>query len=391
MRRFASLAPDPVIDMRLFLVLAGFFAWVGGCRGRSNDNPLPVAATTVSAADEPARASLLFGGDKREESSADPIPVLPSYRKHAGVEQPRSQQVACGERGFVRLLPSGFEGYTYSDLALTFRSDKRKFTHVVAQAGHSYLMVGAIESLVYYQPHTHLLPLTRLPALGPFQLWADVRRRDWVWVHYLRDDAVHLFELPALARVAASNSMSEHPSPARAALRQSVVLSDFDGKSVERTYSGGFVHTRYDGNQSPGADTAVLLLSNFGRAGVAHARASTVTLHPPKGGADSGVEVKLQGHPFSMVEAEGRVALITHRSSDSKRDWQLEVVLVPRVVRRVPLPSHTTEPAPDNDPFTAEVANRSLCLVPGKPWVVVGGKTAVSVIDYDTGNTLLRR
>jgi hypothetical protein len=321
-------------------------------------------------------------------SGTDAIPKLASYRKHAGVERPRSQQVACGELGFVRLLPTGFEGYRYYDRGLTFRSHKRAFSHVVAQAGHSFLMVGPVESLVYYQPNTRLLPLARLPSLGPFQLWADVRSHQWVWVHYLRDDAVHRFELLSPS-VDTEARASERGGMAKAAVLETLTLAGFDGTTVERKYSGEWIYERQVPTAPETVSGEVLHVSGLGKSGHVRVTGSTVALFATST-QTSALNVALMGYPFSMVESGGRVAFVTHRSVDRGREWQVEVIESSGSVHRVSLPNHGgSQRNGTADAFAMEVSDRSLCLVPGRPWVVVGGKTKVQLLEYQTGVVLL--
>lgn len=359
-----------------------------GCDGSSHELRRPTPnheSKPLSPEQAPTRSAVVHAeGERAPKATAQPLPRLPSYRKHAGVEQPRSQLVACSELGFVRLLPVGFEGYRLYDRSLTFRSTKRTFTHVVAQAGHSYLLLGPHESLLYYQPHTRVEALARLPALGPFRIWPDARHHEWVWVHYLRDDAVHRFELPRLTPPGTDEQKS-----AKASLQTSVELAGFDRKSVERTVYGRWVYTRAED------DAAIVLMSGFGE-GVAHVRAASVTLtiderigrtNEPTARS---LVVELAGYPFSVVEAEGRLAVVTHTARADGRDWQLEVIEASGHVHRVTLPNRTgSVQAAHVDEFAEEVANRSVCLVPGKPWAVVGGRTSVRLFDYRTSTPLL--
>lgn len=367
----------------------GVTAVLVGCNGPSREVPARTETQEFkrprSASSSAPRDHIVGGGERLTKGEGEPLPRLPSYRKQAGVEQPRSQLVACSELGFVRLLPEGFEGYRLYDRTLTFRSTQRRFTHVVAQAGHSYLLLGPNESLLYYQPHTHIEPLARLPALGPFRVWPDARHHEWVWVHYLRDDAVHRFELPKLGAFPV-----ETRGPVKASLQTSVQFSGFDGSSVERTAYGEWVYTRAED------EVQSLLVSGFGE-GLAYARESSVmfTSHerrPARSNPSPArtLVVELSGYPFSMAESEQRLALITHTTHTEGRDWQLEVIEASGAVHRVALPNRTASShAPDVDAFAQEVADRSVCLVPGKPLAVVGGKTSVRLFDYRTGESLL--
>lgn len=365
---------------------------------RKSDQPADTSHTALQTR-SPASA---LGADTKARNAGERVlpardtdlPRLPSYKKHAGVDQPRKQHVACGELGFVRVLSKGFEGYRYHDWSITFRSNKREFTHVIAQVGHSFLLVGPDESLLYYLPNTHLQVLARLPALGAFQLWSDVRAREWVWVHYLRDDAVHRFELQGVVEQKQRSASSERTGVPKAALLESVELPDFDGKSVERSANGPFLYTRQGAvtHDRSAANSDVLIVSNFGKSGMAEARATSVTLRANADSRAGDVVVAIEGYPYSMVGSENAVALITHTTNERGRRWQLEVIKGRDAVWRVPLPSPSAgETLEADDALALELGNRSLCLVPGRTWAVIGGPTDVRVVDYRSGETPLVR
>ncbi len=82
--------------------------------GSQTHTPVPVATRNGHSASTAARRSREFEGEQGRVEVSE-IPHAPSHRKHAGVERPRSQHVACSELGFVRLLPTGFEGFRYHD------------------------------------------------------------------------------------------------------------------------------------------------------------------------------------------------------------------------------------------------------------------------------------
>ncbi len=254
---------------------------------------------------------------------------------------------------------------------------------MVSQAGHGYLMVGPVESLLYYQPNTRVQSLARLPAWVRSSVWSDVRRRDWVWVHYLRDDAVHRFELPAGTLGQGGVVWDEHLTLVKAVLLESVQLLRVRRQKCGTRVFGGFIA------RAPTLNRPTMMCCWFrigGKTGSAQARESSVTLASSDGRK---ANVELRGYPFSMVEADGRIALVTHHTSSDRREWQLEVKTSAGKIRRVDLPGQQELEQAGQDHFATEVTNRSLCFVPGKPWVVVGGKTAAWVFDYDSGRTLL--
>lgn len=70
--------------------------------------------------------------------------------------------------------------------------------------------------------------------------------------------------------------------------------------------------------------------------------------------------------------------------TDGVRHWSVQVVEAGKA--GAPLPLRL-----DDAGGVASASRRSVCLVPGRMWVVVGGPTELRVVDYATGAELLAR
>jgi hypothetical protein len=329
-----------------------------------------------------------------EVAGARPLPTF----EHLGYARPVAQVLACGPLGFVRLIEQGFEVYSYRNLTRTARYEDGAFTHVTEQPGYSYLLVGAGPSLLYYQANPRLTVLGHLPALGPFTIWADPQARERLWVHYLKDDAVHHFELP-------------RDSERAGELLGSLALPNFDGNLLARLTAGQWIYAAY--SESGGADpfaggpaagkqlrlvdgARTAWLGGFPAQSEAAAAGSGVgvwllsmrgalafELSPldrlvPNGAID------LASEPWVAVTEGGRLAVIGQEVKARTRLWTLQVVETGKTRALLPLSF-------DDAADVRSASRRALCLVPGRPWVVVGGPNELRVIDYTTGAELLAR
>lgn len=326
-----------------------------------------------------------------EGNGARAVATIPSHSNPVsltlGYARPLRQTLACGSLGFVRLLEPGFEAVSYATWQPTLRRARGEFTHVVEQPGHSFLFVGRDSSLAYYQANLRLTRLSHLPALGPLHIWADAQSRERLWVHYLKDDAVHHFELPKDVDV-----------PAR--LLHSVPLPDFDGRHLIRLHGGQWLfgaHGEFAEESrlrwTDGKYRAWLDGRWDGVALVAGQAMDFWAVHPervvsyrvtPLDKAEQLRLSMLHGEPWGAVNQGGRLAVLTHRVSEGRRQWSTQVVTQTHTYH-VELPDF-------DDPGTPDFATRlTLCLPPQRTLVVVGNSSDVRVVDYVTQKTLFRR
>jgi hypothetical protein len=288
----------------------------------------------------------------------------------------------------VRLIEPGFEVYSYQTLTRTARYKDGAFTHVTDQPGYSFLLVGDGPSLVYYQANPRLTPLGHLHAIGPFTIWADHQDRERVWVHYLKDDAVHHFALPRDVERAG-------------ALLGTVALANFTGTLLARLTAGQWVYASnsesgggaqlrlVDGTRTawlggipaqaeaavPGAGIGLWLLSTR--------QAMAFELSPldhlmPRGAVD------LPSEPWAATSAGERLAVLSQEVKGTKRHWSVQVVEAGRPFTPLALALNEADEI-------ASLSRLSMCLAPDRPWVVVGSPRGLQVIDYTTGEALLVR
>ncbi len=266
------------------------------------------------------------------------------------------------------------------------RRGEGAFTHVVAQPGYSFLLVGSGSSLLYYQANPRLTPLGHLPALGPLWSWADAQQRHRLWVHYLKDDAVHHFELSRNVK-----------RPAE--LLSTVSLPGFDGNRVVRLVGGQWVYTAHNEFAAAGR---LRLVEGLRHVWLGTALSADVFV--PGGGMNLWATdthhitryeitpldqvlpvtgLPLVGEPWAAVSEGERLALLSQSSSEGPRQWGVQVVGNGRSFD-VRLPDLTDRNAP-------ELAKHlTLCLAPGRTWVVIGDRRDVRVVDYVAGTTLWR-
>src|SRR5690606_25505692 len=105
-------------------------------------------------------APVEFSPPRPASPTVAPSPLF----EHLGYARPPAQTLACGQLGFVRLTEPGFEVYSYQRQTRVARHEHGAYTHVTAQAGYSYLLVGGGASLLYYQANPNRLSLGHLPA-----------------------------------------------------------------------------------------------------------------------------------------------------------------------------------------------------------------------------------
>lgn len=352
----------------------------------------PRSAVDSARAAAPGRAPLERAVPPPAElSPRTPVPrsgASPPLFERLGYARPPAQTLACGQLGFVRLTDAGFEVYSYQRQTRTARHEHGAFTHVIAQPGYSYLLVGGGASLLYYQANPNHSSLGHLPALGAFTIWPDPQHRERVWVHYAKDDAIVHFALPR---------DTARPPEALG----TVPLAHFDGSLLTRLTAGQWLFGArseaetasqlglVDGSRAawlggfpadteallPGAGARVWLLS---RRQVRTFEGTVTERLEPRGAVD------LAGEPWVAASDGPRLAVLTQRLGDGQRQWRVQVVSTAKT-------SPPVELGLSDAGSIASAARRGICLVPDRAWVIVGGPTELFVINYATGEVLLQR
>lgn len=366
------------------VLLVGEFA----CRGPTRTNR--ATAPDISVPDVQSASPLVSvtpGAPERGRPGLDDSAIAAHSRPASlrlGYARPVRQTLACGALGFVRLTEPGFEAYSYATLTRTMRRGEGAFTHVVAQPGYSFLLVGSGTSLLYYQANPRLTPLGHLPALGPMRIWQDAQQRDRVWAHYLKDDAVHHFELPRNVRHSAR-------------LLSSAPLPDFDGTQVVRLVGGQWI---YRANSEFAAAPRLRLVDGQRRVWLTSGLSAEIVV--PGGGMNlwaidthritrheitpldqviPGAGSSLVGETWAAVGEGERLALLSQHSAGEGRRWGVQVVVGSRSYY-VKLPHLAGRDSP-------QLANGlTLCLVPGRTWVVLGDRSDVHIVDYAAGSSV---
>lgn len=378
------------------LILASFIAW--GCEHAPSSEARPAER----AREAMGRGSVTAAAPAPDINPEDPlltppnpsidvIPRIASHRLAVGFRLPPEQVLACGELGLVRIVTAGFEAWSFEPLRRSFASDQATFTHVVPQEGHSYLLLGPRESWVYYLPNPRLSAYGRVPALGPFQVWPDPRRREWLWVHYLKDDAVHRFELAGERQ--------------DASLSATVRLPRFSGPTVARLTTGAWLYPASPeatsapnawlsvigerSVQQPSIPEQTIASSRSWRSDRAWALSPTqaMLLALDRPGAPQ-LTVDLVGAPYALDEEGRRLAVVTQRQTPRQRQWFVEVIEASGKHSVLELAQRGGSGA---DGLKQDTSDRDVCLVPTRPWVVVGGRTSLQILDYSTERVVLAR
>lgn len=332
-----------------------------------------------------------------EQNEASPSPSLPHLAGHStaslplGYASPKAQTLACGTLALLRLTAPGFEAYSYRTLARVQRRRDGAYTHVVEQPGYGFVLVGSGPSLFFYQANPRFTPLGHLPAIGPLTIWADAQQRHRLWVHYLKDDAVHHFELP-------------RDEQKTAQLLSSVPLTHFDGVRLERLIGGQWLYGAHGEFATEprlrlidGARSAWLGASAPQVQGLAPGRGMDVwTIGPstalryeidPLDRVTTSDVLEFWGEPWVAASQGGRLGVLSHRTIANERQWQLQVI--DGATSKAPF--SVALPAREDGPDLRVALGRSLCLVPGRTWAAVGGISELYIVDYAKGEIVLQR
>lgn len=101
----------------------------------------------------------------------------------------------------------------------------------------------------------------------------------------------------------------------------------------------------------------------------------------PLGQVLSGAGSPLVGETWAAVGGGDRLALLSQHSGEERRQWSVQVVVGGRSYY-VSLPDLADRDSP-------QLANGlTLCLAPGRTWVVIGDRRDVRIVDYVAGKSV---
>jgi hypothetical protein len=380
---------------------------LGACRGpndreRAQDKPNATAA--ASATSRGAGESGVPAGAALRTESHDPPPrggerALPSLAvAEPNVQLPPAppdiepQLLACGKRGFVRLTHDGFEAYATSPPKRVARAPLDQPRNVIQLAGDSSLVIARSGVFRYYHGEKAARRFTRIPILGPLQAWSDPQNIDGFWVRYLRDPALHHFTLeddaPPTAKGPLVESSERAVMPKAVTIGEVVELAEFDfrlftvlrdGSPFYSTVSGLLKATIGAPRLSPWPQLTRRLAalwpgSTQDRYWAADESGAAWQFELGRG-EPRVMAVQFAGLPIAIAHQGDLVAVASAALTRGERTRELEVFRGQKRLAQLRLPAGLTESRP-------AAGELDLCLLDGKPWVVVGSRTQLLVYDY---------
>lgn len=359
--------------------------------------PAIAAAAEPPNSERPAPASRPSGlpsayqnleGEQRtpvESSSALPKIELPAF-----TPDPPSQLLVCGKWGFGRLGASNFEYFSNNGYHLVANLPMPNPTAALALAGDGALLFTREHVFRYYRGETRAVSFARIPLLGPAQLWPDPTDIDGFWVRYLRDPDLHHFRL-------APDRVSVTISETRALPDQDVERFTLLPNNVplyvtanEVVYGVAEHQRRMPVARFGEAVVGLLRDRRMDRFWVIAVKGERSLAHLVElsAGLPIRTSVELAGTPLGF--ASGRVLASVSVSRATPRVHWLEVFDGGQRVQRFELPELDTPHVADGS-APSEVNNRGVCLIPDRPWVLVGGRDLLQLFDYRKGKVLFER
>jgi hypothetical protein len=313
--------------------------------------------------------------------------------------QPDDQLLSCDERGFVRLTHDGMEAYSAHDLRRIANQHIPSSRGVVALGGGTHLILARDRVYRYFHGQTQARSFSKVPVLGPTQVFSDPSDVNRFTLRYLRDDALHLYTLdPATQERRAQAGLDAvqlglQPIESRLTLGEVSPLESFDGQLLTRLRDGSWLYTSSNGlmrkTQSAAAsvaapkiqsELALLLPDERLDRYWALSQSGEAALMEFSRGAPRVRRIELGGMPYAATQrVETLAAIVVEAGSAGGRNWSLKVYERERLRAVFRLPDAA---GALGDRIQRALANRDLCLFPGRPWVLVGGRDGVTLFDF---------
>lgn len=332
--------------------------------------------------------SMPLGGERLPAPPGPTRSPIEQAREHFPWSAPTIplQEVACNETAFVRLTDAGFEAFrTRPRIERVARHDDRWLDSALAIGGRSYVLLGREAAYRYYEGQRRPVPFARIPQLGLTSTWPDGRDFDAVWVRYARDGALYRYPLQSTEETSVS-------------LGEERRLPGFDGCLVQRLSGGAWVYTQGEVLRVTGGEAeyrvddliedvvALAPARRLDRFWAFGASGQAVLIETSRGRPVRRRE-QFSGLPYSVAVREDVVAAVVIEMTAQGRQWWLEVVRAGSR-QRWELPKRYEGAGSWEQQV---MANRDVCLLGGHPWAVIGGRSALEVYDYSTGELLLSR
>jgi hypothetical protein len=350
------------------------------CTRRSPDLQQPSAREQPNAGMTPPAAA---------SSAAKPLPAPVTPKTPP-------EHVACGDRAFYRLTRSALQVF---EIAAVLPPPQIRGSRIAVQTNEVTLgeptnvfltakqqvVVLANEGVLHYEPGRKVARrYAPIAASAALEAWPDPRRADSFWVHAAGEDKLREYSLAGLP----STDGDAAPAPAPAA-RHVESLPEFDARLftllADRTplYSTPKGLVRKGATSSPaplpelpGAATALFADASPGRYWV--------------GGASGGValwDLAQGGSPVFSATVPG---VVIDSARDGDRVAVLSLVLAAQgYVPTVTIFANGKELGRvDTGPSGRQQPELDVCLVTGRPWVVVGSRRWLQLIDWESSRLL---
>jgi hypothetical protein len=308
------------------------------------------------------------------------------------------QLVACGERDFYRITPNALEAFEIAaelpppnirgsrvaqkvvevpvGEALNVFSPARKSALVIAKGGVFRYGFGD-EQARRYAP---------IPAAAPLVAWPDAGRADSFRVRTVGDEKLRTYTLAG----AASGDAGSPPAPAQVA-RRVEDLPAFDGRLLTLLADGTPLYSTGKGltrrgrgsrplplPEPPGPPTLLFADSSPERYWTADA-SGRLALWDSKHGASPVLTASVPGVVIDAALEGERVAVISVALDG--HSYRPAVTIFVNGKEQARLSVGTSVVARKQPPL-------DLCLIHGRPWVVVGGTRWVQLLDWESRRLL---
>ena len=350
-------------------------------RGSSERDRSPAKASAAPSVRAPERARANTSAERKPR----PAPVTPKVPP---------QLVACGERDFYRITKSALQVFEIakelpppnirgSRVAVqTNELTVNEPSNVLSPARKSVLVIAKGEVLRYELDQKRARHYAPIQASAPLLAWADPRRADSFRVHAAGDEKLGEFSLtgpltfdagaPASPALAARH-VDDLPGFDR---RLFTVLAD--GTPLYST-AKGLVRRGREAHPSPLSPTSAILFgdSNPARHWTADA-SGHLALWDEKQGASPIFNSNVPGVVIDAAVEGDRVAVLSLDSDGQSYRPTVTIFSNAKEHARLPIGPSFARTQPELD----------LCLIAGLPWVLIGGRSWMQLIDSESGRLL---
>lgn len=305
--------------------------------------------------------------NETSSGSAAAAAQLPVSRLPAVAPSPEPRLLACGAGWILQLTDTGYTVHQVPSLAAARYVAKEPLLGVQATMGDSAVLLGRHRLYRVYKGEAMPSVFDGYSLLGPTRLWPDAETLEAVFLQDAREPVLRRFSLVG------TGTGYNWDSDARA-------LGGFDLGAIEQLADGSWLYTTSAGLAriygasrwdyvvpAPSSISHLVAVPGRGAFWLARSegRVERFRLEPWA----RAFSAALDGVPLALVSDAARLAVVTARDAASQRS--LTVFLGEEAGEPWTLPLLSDAP--------------SLCLVPERPWVALGGRQELILYDYLAG------